>query len=190
MDAKVRIKIKFTTLHGIVDELDYYRLLRLDKDCAQGEIEPATRTASKDWHPDRVNPLNDSELTSMASVIFQRMKEAGETLGDPDKRAQYDEVLKAGILRMTDEALEQAEKERLKAESPEHAASHPKAEKYWHMALKDWDDKNFKGCVMNIQFALTFEPENEVMKEWLAKAKGVSSKKSAETKNPYKLRIV
>ncbi|MGB0639449.1 MAG: hypothetical protein ACPGTU_08955, partial [Myxococcota bacterium] len=63
MDAKVRIKIKFTTLHGIVDELDYYRLLRLDKDCAQGEIEPATRTASKDWHPDRVNPLNDSGLT-------------------------------------------------------------------------------------------------------------------------------
>jgi hypothetical protein len=58
------------------------------------------------------------------------------------------------------------------------------------MALKDWEDKNFKGCVMNIQFALTFEPENEIMKEWLTKAKEVSSKQSSETKNPYKLRIV
>ena len=190
MNAKVRLKIKFETLHGIVDELDYYRLLCLDKDCAQGEIEPALRTASKDWHPDRVNPIGDADLSGMANVVFQRVKEAGETLNDPDKRAQYDEVLKAGILRMTDEALERAEKERLKAESPEHAATHPKAEKYWHMALKDWGDKNYKGCVMNIQFALNFEPENDIMKEWLEKAKVASSKKSAETKNPYKLRIV
>ena len=91
---------------------------------------------------------------------------------------------------MTEEALALAEKERLKSESPEHAASDPKAEKYWHMALKDWDDKNYKGCVMNIQFALSFEPDNEIMKEWLDKAKTASTKKSAETKNPYKLRIV
>jgi hypothetical protein len=91
---------------------------------------------------------------------------------------------------MTDEALAIAEQERLKAESPEHAATHPKAEKYWHMALKDWGDKNFKGCVMNIQFALNFEPENDVMKEWLEKARTASKKKSSETINPYKLRIV
>ena len=138
----------------------------------------------------RVTALGDSDVSTKANEIFQRMKEAGESLGDPDKRAQYDEIMKAGILRMTDEALAIAEQERLKAENPEHAASDPKAEKYWHMALKDWDDKNFKGCVMNIQFALSFEPENDVMKEWLEKAKVASTKQSAATKNPYKLRIV
>ncbi len=190
MDPKVQLRIEVTTLHEILDELDYYRLLQLDPDCVQGEIEPAARSASKQHHPDRVTALGDADISSMATDIFQRMKEAGDNLGDPDKRAQYDEIIKAGILRMTDEALAIAEQERLKAENPEHAASHPKAEKYWHMALKDWDDKNYKGCVMNIQFALSFEPENEVMKEWLDKAKGASTKKSAETKNPYKLRIV
>lgn len=190
MDLKVQLSIEVSTLHEILDELDYYRLLQLDPDCVQGDIEAAVSTACRNQHPDRVKAIGDADISSKASEIFQRVKEAGENLSDPDKRAQYDDIVKTGILRMTDEALAIAEKERLKSESPEHAASHPKAEKYWHMALKDWDDKNFKGCVMNIQFALTFEPENAIMKEWLDKAKGASSKKSSETKNPYKLRIV
>ncbi len=190
MDLKVQLSIEVSTLHEILDELDYYTLLQLDPDCVQGEIESAVRTACRNQHPDRVKAIGDSDISAKASEIFQRAKEAGENLSDPDKRAQYDDIVKTGILRMTDEALAIAEKERLKSESPEHAASHPKAEKYRHMALKDWEDKNFKGCVMNIQFALTFEPENEIMKEWLTKAKEVSSKQSSETKNPYKLRIV
>lgn len=190
MNPGVQLSIEVNTLHEILDELDYYRLLQLDPDCVQGDIEPASRAASKKHHPDRVSALGDSGISAKANEIFQRVKEAGENLSDPDKRAQYDEVLKAGVLRMTEEALAIAEQERLKSESPEHAASDPKAEKYWHMALKDWDDKNFKGCVMNIQFALSFEPDNEVMKEWLEKAKTASTKKSAENKNPYKLRIV
>ena len=190
MDPKVQLRIEVDTLYEILDELDYYRLLQLNPECVQGDIEPAARAASRQHHPDRVTAMGDADVSKKANEIFQRMKEAGDNLGDPDKRAQYDEIMKAGILRMTEEALAIAEQERLKAENPEHAASHPKAEKYWHMALKDWDDKNYKGCVMNIQFALSFEPENEVMKEWLDKAKGASTKKSAETKNPYKLRIV
>ena len=190
MNPGVQLSIEVNTLHEILDELDYYRLLQLDPDCVQGDIEPASRVASKKHHPDRVSALGDSGISSKANEIFQRVKEAGDNLSDPDKRAQYDEVLKAGVLRMTDEALAIAEQERLKSESPEHAASDPKAEKYWHMALKDWDDKNFKGCVMNIQFAMNFEPENEVMKEWLEKAKSASQKKSSESKNPYKLRII
>ena len=91
---------------------------------------------------------------------------------------------------MTDEALELAEKERQKATNPEHAASHPKAENYWKMGLKDWHRKNYKGCVMNIQFALNFEPENETMLEWLEKAKNAAENKAKKEHNPYKLRIV
>lgn len=190
MDPKVPMSIEVNTLHEILDELDYYRLLRLDPDCVQGDIEPASRAASRKHHPDRVSAIGDGDLSDKANDIFQRIKEASENLGDPDKRAQYDEIVKTGILRMTEEALAVAEKERLKAESPEHAASDPKAEKYWHMGLKDWEDKNYKGCVMNIQFALSFEPENQTMKDWLQKAQDASKKQSSETKNPYKLRIV
>ncbi len=190
MDGQQRVSIEVNSLHGVLDEVDYYRLLGLDRDCPQAAIEGAVRRENRDRHPDRVSPIGDASLTKMANEIYQRIKEAGECLADPDQRAQYDEVLKAGIMRMTDEAIELAEKERQKAENPEHAASHPKAEKYWKMALNDWHKKNYKGCMMNIQFAMNFEPDNEVMAEWLEKAKGAASKKAVAERNPYKLRIV
>jgi curved DNA-binding protein CbpA len=190
MDAQIRVSIEVNTLHGLLDELDYYRLLGLDNDCPQKDIEGAVRRENRGRHPDRVSPIGDKDLTKKANEIYQRVKEAGECLTDPDQRAQYDEVLKAGILRMTDEAVAMAEKERRKAENPEHAATHPKAEKFWKMALSDWTKKNYKGCVMNIQFAMNFEPDNEVMAEWLEKAKGAADKKAVKERNPYKLRIV
>ena len=190
MDAKARMQIEVGTLHGIPDEVDYYKLLCLDPDCPQGEIEGAVRRESRTRHPDRVAALGDEDISNQANEIYQRLKEAGECLSDPDQRAQYDEVLKAGILRMTDDAMELAEKERQKADNPEHAATHPKAEKYWKMALKDWREKNYKGCLMNIQFALNFEPDNEIMKEWQVKARGAADKAAQDNHNPYKLRIV
>lgn len=190
MSGQIRMRIEVTTLHELLDELDYYRLLGLDRDCPQSEIEGALRRESRNRHPDRVSPLGDAALLKQANEIYQLIKEAGECLSDPDQRAQYDEVIKQGILRMTDEAISLAEKERQKAENPEHAASHPKAENYWKMALNDWRKKNYKGCVMNIQFALNFEPENDVMLEWLEKAKGAADSKAKKEHNPYKLRIV
>ena len=43
---------------------------------------------------------------------------------------------------------------------------------------------------MNIQFALNFERDNEVFKEWLEKAeKAAKEKSSKKEKNPYKLRF-
>ena len=57
----------------------------------------------------------------------------------------------------------------------------------------------FLGLVMSEDYDAAFtlseqilkcEPDNEIMKEWLTKAKGASTKQAAETKNPYKLRIV
>jgi DnaJ-class molecular chaperone len=191
MSAKDRMRISILTLHEILDELDYYRLLKLDEDCPQREIESAVRQQSKSLHPDRISAVGDGELTAKANDVFSRIKEAGECLADPDQRSQYDLLYPQGILRMTDEAMALADKERGRGDGLEGAATHPKAEKYWEMALKDFAAKNFKGSVMNVQFAMNFEPENEQMKEFLEKAKQASSKeKETKGKNPYKLRIV
>ena len=76
MDQKVQLSIEVNTLHEILDELDYYRLLQLDPDCIQGEIEPAARAASRKHHPDRVSAIGDDDISSKANEIFQRVKEA------------------------------------------------------------------------------------------------------------------
>ena len=64
MNPGVQLSIEVNTLHEILDELDYYRLLQLDPDCVQGDIEPASRAASKKHHPDRVSALGDSGISA------------------------------------------------------------------------------------------------------------------------------
>ena len=77
------------------------------------------------------------------------------------------------------------------AANPEHAAKTDKGGKYWKMALQNWHDKEYQGCVMQIQFALNFEPDNETMIEWKEKAEKKAAEATQEKAgNAYKLRIV
>ena len=190
MEAKARIKIEVETLHELLPELDYYKVLQLDPSCEQHRIDEAHKEESRRLHPDRIASLGDAGLKAMANDIFQLINEANATLKDPEQRTQYDALLEVGVLRMTEDAMATAQ-EAKKANDPEFAATDPKAEKYWKLAMQDWKDANYGACVMNIQFAMNFERDNEVFKEWLEKAKEARSEADKKKeKNPYKLRIM
>lgn len=64
---------------------DYYEVLGVDRDASQSKIEDAYRERVKETHPD----LSEAED---AADRFKRVKEAHETLGDPDERARYDRL--------------------------------------------------------------------------------------------------
>ena len=64
---------------------DYYAILGVAKDATQDEIKSAYRKLAMKWHPDR-NPDNLEE----AKNKFAEINEAYETLGNPEKRQQYD----------------------------------------------------------------------------------------------------
>jgi curved DNA-binding protein CbpA len=190
MDPRTRTRVEVETLHTLLPELDYYRVLLVARDCAPEAIGEAFRNESRRLHPDRVSVLGDAALSEKANDIFRLVQEAHRTLKDPEQRARYDELLAGGSIRFTDEARQGAQADK-RAADPEHAATNKSAEKYWKMALRDFRDKSWKAAVINIRFALTFEPDNDTFKEYLKQAEEAQAEAdSKKEKNPYKLRIV
>ena len=69
----------------VMDFIDYYKILGLDKNASEKDIKSAYRKLARKHHPD-LNP-NDKE----AHKKFQQINEANEVLSDPEKRKKYDQ---------------------------------------------------------------------------------------------------
>ena len=69
---------------------DYYKILGLNEGASQDDIKSAYRKMAKQHHPD----LNKGNADSEAK--FKQINEANDTLGDPQKRAQYDQQRRVG----------------------------------------------------------------------------------------------
>ena len=184
MDPRLRARVEIETLHQLLPELDHYRLLGLVQDCPQADIEPALRAETRRLHPDRIASGATPELRTRANDVFRAINEAGRVLRDPDSRAAYDAQLRSGGA-----AAEEARRNAEAAKDPAKAARTPKGEKHWKMALQNWNDEDYNGAAMNIQFALQFEPQNEVFKEWLGKAKEAWNEKKRGKGGGYKIRL-
>lgn len=189
MDRTLAATVEIQTIHELLPELDYYRILGLERDAPQESIAPAFRSESRRLHPDRFTSMGDADLNAKVNEVFRSLREAYSTLSDPDKRVVYDDELQNGSSRMSDDAHARADQQRAASNDPAEAATNEKSSKYWKMALKDLAEDNPKGAVMNIQFALSFEPNNELFKEYLTKAKVGAEEQHKKTYNPYKLRI-
>lgn len=191
MDPRLRLRYEIETLHELLKDLDYYQLLQLKMGCPQADIDAAFRAEGRRLHPDRVAAGAPPEFRTQANTVFKAVNDAYRVLRDPDARSHYDNELRAGRLRMDEEARKAAEAEAAAKNDPTKAARTEKGGKFWKLALQSFNDKDYNGAAMNIQFALSFEPDNEVLKEWLAKARAAKEGKKTEsaTKNAYKIRI-
>lgn len=66
---------------------DYYAILGVPEDADTKAIKKAFRKLAREYHPD-ANPDNPEQ----AEARFKEINEAYEVLGDPEKRARYDEI--------------------------------------------------------------------------------------------------
>ncbi|CAH8371812.1 unnamed protein product [Eruca vesicaria subsp. sativa] len=75
--------------------LDYYTILKVDKNATDDDLKKSYRKLAMKWHPDK-NPTTKTE----AEAKFKQISEAYEVLSDPQKRAVYDQYGEEGLSGM------------------------------------------------------------------------------------------
>ncbi|MBD3341172.1 MAG: DnaJ domain-containing protein, partial [Candidatus Lokiarchaeota archaeon] len=68
------------------EKKDYYKILGVDEDASEEEIKSAFKKLARRYHPD----LNQDDPSAHSKFI--KLREAYETLIDPDKRKIYDSI--------------------------------------------------------------------------------------------------
>jgi DnaJ-class molecular chaperone len=168
-------------LSRMLDRLDYYKLLRIERTAATPAIHTAYRSMRRGFHPDAYMS-HEQDLRVAVGEISKRVNEGYQVLRDSARRAAYDQGLDEGRLRFTAETEEVARSE---AAAPGGTTSNGKR-CFSEMKTAERSG-DLVGAINSIKMALRFEPENEHFKAKLEElqARAPKKKKSA---NPYTIK--
>jgi curved DNA-binding protein CbpA len=149
-----------------LDRYSYYQLLRVPPEADGRAIRASYYKIAGQLHPDRYHSLANAKLRDQLETIYARITEAYRVLTSPEKRTAYDRALAQGKMRyeVTDRAVQQGPK------NPEDTITHPQSKKFFRLGMMSLGKKDWKGAVMNFNFAKTFEPNSAVILEKLAEA--------------------
>lgn len=76
-----------------MSDIDYYKILGVEKTADQNKIKNAYRNLARKWHPDK----HPDESKDTAEKKFKEISEAYEILSNPEKRELYDKYGKDGL---------------------------------------------------------------------------------------------
>jgi DnaJ-class molecular chaperone len=148
-------------LDRLLDRMDYYRLLRVERSANASEIRSAYHRMRRDLHPDAY--LNEEpEVQRALDRIARRLNEAYVTLRDSGRRPRYDRDLAEGVLRYSSESETRA------AQSDESQGRTPNGKRFYALMLEHERKGDPAQALANLKMALTFEPANDSFKKKLA----------------------
>jgi DnaJ-class molecular chaperone len=169
MDAQFIIEVE--TLAAVLDQLDYFGVLKVPQTATPGDIKAAYYRESRAYHPDRFAALDSPELKEVIGRVYRRVNEAYTVLRDDRKRARYlAEVTgpeRERKLRFT-EAEEAQVKEEQKKKLEEQLGQTPNGRKFFAAALQEIQASRWDAAERALKSALMYEPGNAKFKEQLA----------------------
>ncbi len=148
-------------LDRLLDRMDYYRLLRVERGATATEIRSAYHRMRRELHPDAYL-TQESEVQQALDRIARRLNEAYVVLRDGGRRRRYDRDLADGTLRYS---IESDPRGAQQAEAP---AKTTNGKRFYALTLEHERKGDYAQAIANLKMALTFEPQNEVLKRKLA----------------------
>ena len=169
MDAAFLIEVE--TLATVLDQLDYFGVLKVPQTATPGEIKAAYYRESRAYHPDRYAALASPQLKEMIGRIYRRVNEAYTVLRDDRKRAKYLADVtgpeREQKLRFTEQDEAQV-KEAQKKKIEEQFGQTPNGRKFYAAALKEIEAGRWDAAERALKSALMYEAGNQKFKEQLA----------------------
>ena len=162
------LPIELTALARIVDELDYYQVLGLRPEAEASEIKRAYHDAARSLHPDANRHLKEHHRID-CERIAKRISEAYCVLRNPRQRKAYDvHRVEHGSPRLSLNEL----RNRVRAtQAPTRSGQTQEGRQFWERATDDLSRQDWASAIRNLQTAVTFEPENEVFRVALSRAR-------------------
>ena len=167
-------------LARMLDRVDYYRLLKLERDAKAHEVRAAYQRMRREFHPDR-HLSGHQDTREAVDRIAKRLNEGYSVLRDADRRQAYDHGLADNRLRFTPETEDEVKEETLAA-----SGTTPNGRKFFALARTDEQRGDFEKAHANVKMAMTFEPSNPYFKAKLGELAAKLPKKDA--KSSYTIR--
>ncbi len=152
-----------------LDALDYFQVLRVEKQASYEQIREAYHKQARIFHPDKYHHLADAALLADVTAISKRVSEAYVVLRDADKRERYRKDVegpeRAARLRYTEQS-DQAVRE----EKDAQVGSTPQGRQMYLQAVVKWQNGDKAGALQSLKMALVYEAQNPAFKakleEW------------------------
>lgn len=147
----------------IIDELDYFQILKIEQTAPLPVIRDAYFQESRTYHPDRYFTLPDGDLKNAIDRISKRINEAWVCLRDDAKRGQYITDIN-GPERETKLRYTEASEEDLRRARDAQLGTTPQGRNMFQQGLIELEAGRHQQAAQNFKMALMYEPQNELFK--------------------------
>jgi len=145
-------------LSKLLDRIDYYRLMRVERAAPAHEVRSAYQAMRREFHPDR-HRAQDEDVRDAIDRIAKRLNEAFAVLRSDTRRQAYDRGLTDDRLRYTAETDDEVKVDTIAA-----GGTTPNGRKFFALCREAERLGDVEKAVAQLKMALTFEAKNPFFK--------------------------